>query len=278
MIQSPEHIDDDRRYIRSGGGSSIIPARRYFNGHRGPSTIDHVLGTDYSADVFNKSSYMAEKGALAEITEGLIVRSGLWSVETARIMVASGLEVSDPQNTSWIGFRKTAAPRGQYDGVAWQEETPMPLPKRDRHNLYMKLRAFAPEIQGKHFGRFAMQLAFNSHPEVDSISHRTGNPIAVRSWLESEVFKPGRRFPYDLPFNADQDMPLMLLWLYDRYHTQGEIPDISTGVSVGDYLEPNGAIPKKIHGETQNIMNWLIFELKFNFNRCDALYEIGELK
>lgn len=288
MMDSIESGESNGAYITPVNSRDIIIGSKCSHGHRGPSTLD-LPGTGYSADTYNKGSYVAEKEVLAEMATKIVISSGLWTPETARIMIASGLDVSDPQTTSWIGFRKTDTPKGQYSGFAWQEEVRIPTHRGDRCTLYMKLRAFEPEMQGQGFGGTAMQLNLYTHNEVDSVAHRSGNPVAVRSWLKLKEFKQGRRFPYDLPFDADEEQPHLLLWIYSRYHTRGKTPSMSTGVSVSDYIEPNGAIPREITGPTKDIFDWMtekkIIEIEGKkrkglgivLDRGDALYEIGEL-
>ncbi len=268
---------------------------------RGPTAID-LPKTGYIVDMYQKGSYIAEKDELARITKRLIVSSGLWTQDVANQMVESGLGSSDPDNTSWLGFRKSNAPRGEYDGVAWQEELYIPTVRGYVRLLHMKLRAFVPDAQGLHLGRTGMQLALGAHPEVTHISHRTGSAAAARSWLESGVFREGRRFPYDLPFVQAPQLPQILLWLYELYHVNGERPNLSTGVSVGDYIEQNKAyIPDRTHQPTMEILKWMEekptvlvdgMEVKrkvlvdgmekdplgMDLQRGDSLTEIGELR
>lgn len=246
------------------------------NVSRGPTTLD--LGSGYSADTYYKSSYITEQAALAQVTELLVIRSGLWTPEVARQMVKKGFDNSDPQNTSWIGFRKLGAPRDEYVGLAWQQEINIPTVEGTQRLLYLNLRAFEPEAQRKHLGRTAIQLALNIYPEVQLIAHRSGSPAAVYSFLESGVFKEGKRYPYDMPFDKAPMMPQILLWVYSLFHINGKSPNLSTGVSIADYIEPNKAyIPDLAHGPTMAIREWMEGKLKMKLDRGDALYEIGEV-
>lgn len=245
---------------------------------RGPTTVD-LPGIGYSADIYHKASYVDARVVLAQKAEILIVRAGLFSPEVARLMVAKGLEGSTPQNTSWIGFRKLGASIGNYDGLSWQEQLKIPTFQGTEQLLYLKLRAFEPEAQRKHLGRTAIQLALNAHPDVRYLAHRTASPAAVRSFVESGVFKEGQRFPYDTPFSNDPLAPHLLLWLYSKYHINGRIPNLKTGVSIADYIEPNKAyVPDPTHAPTKEIHRWMVEKLKMNFQRGDSLMEIGELK
>lgn len=248
------------------------------DGPRGPITID-LLGTGYSADIYNKALYRMEKTELAAKTEVLIARAKLWTPEIAHQIIERGLERSDSQYTSWIGFRYTTAPQGQYEGAAWQEEIHVPTRGGDRYLLFMKLRVFAPEAQGHHLGRTAMQLALGVHSDAELIAHRSGSARGALAWLESGVFKEGGRFPRDVSFDKVPAMPQILLWLWDTYHTKGEVPSLITGVSKGDYPEPNGADPvDEKYPKVMEIRAWMENVLKMKLTRGDALYEIGQLK
>lgn len=248
------------------------------NGYqRGPTTID-LTGTGYSADIYYKGSYITERLSLAQKTEVLIAKAHLWTPEVAKQIVTAGLAKSNPQNTSWIGFRKSDALKGEYIGAAWQEEIFVPTFEGGRHLLYMKLRVFEPDDQGHYLGRTAIQLAVSVYPGADCLAHRSGNPRAVRSWLESGVFREGRRFPYDLTFDKEPELQQILFWIYRQFHIRGRTPNLLTGVSIGDYIEPNGAyVPDPRHESTMKIHRWMTEKLRMKFERGDALYEIGEL-
>ncbi|MBU1031413.1 hypothetical protein KKE03_00595 [Patescibacteria group bacterium] len=255
-----------------------LPQQTGCSRSRGPTTID-LTGTGYSADTYNKASYITEEKELAHKTKILIARAQLWTPSVADKIVEQGLKQSDSDYTSWIGFRKSDSPVGEYEGAAWQEEVVIPTTKGSRRFLWMKLRVFAPEAQGLHFGRTSMQLSLSAHPEVDSIGHRSGSARAVRAWLESDVFQTGRRFPRDITFEQDPAVAQMLLWIWETYRTDGEMPSMITGVSKYDYPEPNGADPvdEKYTG-TMETRKWMKEVLKMKFKKGDALYEIGELK
>ncbi len=258
----------------------IPPSHNPGIGHRGPITLD-LGGTDYSADIYYKTPYIAEKDELVRITEGLIVKSGLWNPDVAKGRILAIVERSDPRKTSWIGFRKSDTPRGQYEGATWQEILPIPTVRGDKKPLFMILRVFIQEAQGKHMGRISMPLALNTHYEDEPthIVHRTGSPAAVRAWLESGVFKPKRRFPRDLSFMEDPLAIMLLIGIYELTHVNGRFPNLSTGISIGEYSGPNTAyIPDPNHAPTMEIRQWMVEKLKMNFLRGDALTEIGELK
>ncbi len=245
--------------------------------HRGPTTVD--LGTGYSAEIFYRSSYISQKEKLAHITEGLVVSSGLFSPSIARHLVSTGLEKSDPNNTSWIGFRKTDEPFGKYKGLAWQEELSIPTVEGEKIVLYMKLRAFEKDAQRHHLGRTAIQLVLNTHIDSQILAHRTASPAAALSWLESGVFEPGRRLPRDLPFDKDPVAPQILMWLWTKYHINGRVPNFRTGVSIGDYPEQNGAYePDPTHAPTMEICRWMTGKLGMNFRRGDSLMQIADLR
>lgn len=294
-----EHIGVNPAFKASSelpnGGRDQQPAqgKHGTNGHRGPSAVD-LPATGYSADIYQGESYIAEKFALAEQGKLIAARSGLWTPKAAHEMIMRAFNKSEPRNTSWIGIRKTDAPRGQYNGFAWQEEEVVPTTVRKLRTVHMILRVLDTDIQGLqniHFGRILMQLGIGLYPNANTVDHRSGNPIAVASWLWSGVFKAGRRFPYDKTFIEDREMPHALLWLYSRFHTAGEYPNLLTGVSKGDYLEPNGAIPINIRGRAQEVSQWMTEKRKvvsvdgenkrslgMDLRNRDALYEIGELK
>lgn len=261
----------EKSTILDGGGNG---------GHRGPKTFDYVLGTNYSADIYYKGSYTAERHELAEKTELLIARAHLWSPTFAHRMVQEALDRSDPLNTSWIGFRKTDAPRGEYEGAAWQEEIHVPINRNEEKDLlHMMLRVFEPQAQGRHFGRSAMQLALWAHPDAELVGHRSGSPRAVRAWLNSGVFREGRRFPKDIPFFKAPNMAQVLLWVWENYHINGRFPNLSTGVSIGDYPEPNGAYVYDSKYRSIEEHEWMTSPtgLKMKLLRGDALYELGEV-
>ncbi len=246
-------------------------------GHRGPTTID--LGNGFSADTYSKSPYIAEKDYLVQITEGLVARANLWIPDVARDRILDISKKSDPKNTSWIGFRNADAPIGQYDGCAWQDMLYIPTVRGDIALLFMRLRVFAPEAQRLHLGRSSMQIALNTHSEAEPvyIGHRTGSPAAVRSWLEADIFRLRRRFPYDLPYENDFVASMLLMNIYELTHINGRIPNRSTGVSVGEYAESNRAyIPDPTHEPTMRILEWMTGKLKMKPG--DALTEIGELR
>lgn len=245
--------------------------------HRGATTV--ALGNGYSADIYHKASYVFQKEGLATTTIGLVVRSGFLSPVSAEQLVSTGLEKSDPQHTSWIGFRKTDEPFGKYVGVAWQEELTIPTVEGDKRVLYMKLRAFEKEAQRHHLGRTAIQLALSAHSDAQILVHRTGNPAAALSWLESEVFEPGTRRPFDVPFDTDLVYPQLLLWLWSKYRIKGEVPDLRTGVSIGDYVEQNGAYKlDRTHVASANIYDWMVEGLRMDFPRGDSLMQMAEIK
>lgn len=291
-------FNPDYRVEQSSGYSSALESaplggdryarRGLTNGHRGPTTLD-LPGTGYSTDTYFKGAYVAEKEELAQKAEIIVVRTKLWTPPTAHEMIERAFAQSDPQNASWIGFRKTDAPQGEYEGFTWSEGVTIPTTKRDIQTIHMIIRAFDPAIQGIHFGRIAMQLTISNYPEADKIDHRSASAIAIRSFLESGVVKRGRRFPFDLPYDADDEMSQVLLWLYTRFHTRGKMPNFTTGVSKGDYIEPNGAIPADIHGPAQEIQSWLVEKktvivngekkrgLGMDLPNGDALYEASDL-
>lgn len=249
------------------------------NGHRGPVTLD--LGIGYSADTYYKTSYVAELPYLAEITEELVVKANLWPREVAQERIATIIGQTDPQKTSWIGFRKSDAPRGQYEGAAWQDILKIPTFRRDSRLLFMRLRVFIPEAQRKHMGRTAMPLSLNTHSEDEPthMGHRTGSPAAGYAWLEAPVFRPGRRSPYDRSYNKDTTALMLMIGVYELTHIHGRFPNLSTGVSIGEFSGPNMAyIPDPNHAPTMKIYKWMVEKLKMNFERGDVLTQIGELK
>lgn len=250
------------------------------NGYRGPSSVDFP-GTGYTADTYSKGSYRAEKGGLMEITEDLVVRSGLWPPDEARRRILAISEGIDPQNFSWIGFRKLDASPGQYEGAALQDVLHIPTVRGDIPLLFMRLRVFLPEARRKHLGRTAMQLAIHAHSDAEPthIAHRTCSPAAAYSWLMADVFKPGRRFPFDSPFDRDFIAFMLLFNIYDVTRVRGKLPNKSTGVSIGEYLEPNRAyVPDPTHVPTMGIKKWMEERLNMNFQRGDALTQVGELR
>lgn len=240
------------------GGSGIGPTdKRSGNGQRGPAEWD-IRGTGYIADIFNKDPYKRDQDYLANQGELLVVKANLWAPEVARGRIRAIMAMVDPDNTSWIGFRKKGTPQGEYSGFAWQTELSIPVPGGSMRLLWMFIRAFEPEAQAKHLGRAAMSISLVSHPDATDIGHRTGSAAAIRSWLMAPIFSPNSRAPFEVYFHEVPRYKIALPVIYELTHINGQPPDPRTGVSIGEYTEANRAfIPKPNHRPTMEILEWM---------------------
>lgn len=253
----------------------------YGNGHRGPRTVDFNLGRKrgYSADIFYGASYNNRKDELVEIATDLTVRSGLWSLEIAREMTQRGKDTVASQNTSMTFFRKSDVVSGKYIGFSWQEMLFIPTIRGDIPVVYFRLRVFEEQHRRKHLGRIAVQLALVANPEATYLAHRTANPAAALSFMESGVFKEGRRFPWDAKFNTDSLVQQIMMGIFFRERVNGTEIDMVTGVCRADYPELNGAyVPDLNHAPTMEIRRRMQEEFGMIFSRGDSLYVVGELK
>lgn len=274
------------------GGSGIGPTeQRTGNGERGPAEWD-IRGTGYIADIFNKDPYRREQDSLARQGELLVVKANLWTPEVARKRIGAIMAMTNPENTSWIGFRRKGAPQGEYAGFAWQTELSIPILGGSMRLLWMLIRAFEPEAQAKHLGREAMRISLVSHPEATDIGHRTGSAAAIRSWLMAPIFNPNSRAPFEIYFNEVPKYKIALPVIYELTHVNGQPPDPRTGVSIGEYTEANKAFtPKPNHRPTMEILEWMQAPvdrevmilgkhrngLGMDLPRGDALFEMGAL-
>lgn len=216
------------------------------NGHKSSSTID-LPGLGYSADIYMGGAYREKELELVGKLKLIIAEAKVWTPDVAERMVEDARATCNPDNASMICFRKSTDPTEieSYRGLTWQEIEDIPTSRGSHRTVWMKFRVLDPESQGLHLGRWAMQEAISLYLElgVDSISHKSGSKRAVHAFNESNAFKNGCRYPKDRGFDQEAQMAQVLLWLWDRHQIHGEMPSLTSGVSINDYEEPNGADP-----------------------------------
>lgn len=150
---------------------------------------------------------------------------------------------------------------------------------RETPLLYISNRAFDEQYRGMHLGRTSIQIARAIHEEARWMAHRTQSEVAVYSVLQADVYNPRRLFPWNAMYYTDLTAQKLMTDLFYAVHVNGQTVDMSTGVSVGDFIEPNRAnIINPNHAPTVEIRRKMIEELGMDFERGDALYIVGELR
>jgi len=231
------------------------------NGHRSPWIVNVFFSkkTGYSADIFSGTVFQERKDELARIAIDLIVQSNLWSLKTARAMVMNGMGEDNTQNASMILFRKTEAPQGKYIGVSWQEVNvvpDLPSPTGKETVLYLRLRAFKEWHRRIHLGASSLQLALLAHSQSEPawLVHRTQSPAAAYSVIRSGIFREDELYPWSGLYDANPVAQQIMTWHHFKFRNLGKKVDMSTGVSIGDYLEQNRAYaPDLSHSPTMEI-------------------------
>lgn len=263
--------------------NSAQPTLKTMYRDRGPTEID-IRGSGFIADIYNRSSYKNNQYDLVEKGKLLVAKANLWTPEVAETRFNAIMELVDPSNTSWIGFRRKGSKPDEYVGFTWQTQIDIPIRRGSMRFIWMILRALEPEVQGRHLGRIGMQLSLISHPDATDIGHRSGSAAAILSWLMAGIYRSGTRAPYDTPFNKVPKYSIALPIIYELTHVNGQPPDPLTGVSIGEFTEPNRAyVPNPEHVKTMGVLAWMqrpVVEkgLGMDLPRGDALFEFGELK
>lgn len=282
----------------SGESQHSIPFFR--GGHRVPRTIDFSLGkknSGYSADIFSKEVYENTRDDLAEAAIKIATQVGIWSPEVVREIVVRGMNTitkgrvtGEVEAASMIFFRRSNDPIGKWIGFSWQELDVNRVGGKDQKDLYLRFRVFGARHRGYSLGRAGIQLALNTHDEAVWIIHRTGSPIAAWSFMRtgvtderpSGIFKPERRFPWETRYDAnpqkDPGPQQLLLSTHFRIRTLGRGINMSTGVTIKDYLEGNRlSSPNPNHAPTVEIERIMREDFGMVFARGDSLIAMGEL-
>lgn len=247
------------------------------NGSMNSSSVD-TPRLPYVADIYTGSDYKKREEELTTQLRRLIDIAQVWSPDVAERMVEGALKTCNPDNASMICIRKAEDPPKieKYKGIAWQELEHIPTPIGVHNTVWMKFRILDPDIQGLQLGRWVMQqgIVLYLREGVDSISAKTGSRRAVHAFFESGVFPNGCRYSRDRSYLENAQMPFVVLWLHARHHINGPVPDLTTGISLNDYEEPNGADPVERYKNYPNIRPTLEWLESIKFKPQHTLYEV----
>lgn len=230
-------------------------------------------------EIVRGSSYRKNQDKLIGLAIDLDSR-WLHSKAAAEVMMPKNMSVEgrvkDIEIPSIQLFRKEGTPIGFTTARVFLMQT---ISGKETPLLYISNRAFDEQYRGMHLGRVSIQIARTVHGEARWMAHRTQSEVAAYSVLQADVYNPRRVFPWNARYYTDLTAQKLMTDLFYAVHVNGQTVDMSTGVSIGDYIEPNWV--NRInpeHAPTVEIRRRMTEEFGMDFARGDSLYIVGELK
>ncbi len=208
-----------------------------------------VRGQQFVFDVLNSRAYLDHHEQWRdEVIIPLYARGFNRSLQLATMLVVDKMRVSREESRredlipSAILIRKKTPSGDVYVGEALERVYIIPTTAGDKHILSFETRVMEGGFRDMEFGRKLAQLARLTHNRATWGTHRTRVEPSPRSLQKARIFKPGRYFPYDAPYDSDFVALQILNGYFARVKLNGRSVTQEYGVSYNDYLDPTGEL------------------------------------